>query len=93
MSAPANVLEDALQPLRAMLAADGYALATSDGEGGRVVVLDVTATPDACAECLAPPAVIASVARSCLSDSALGPDIAIEVHVPDKDLADKRPGH
>jgi hypothetical protein len=92
MSAPAN-LEEALQPLKAMLAADGYALATSDGEDGRVIVLDVTATPDACAECLAPAAVIASVARSCLSDSTITSDVAIEVHVPDKGAADAGPGH
>ncbi len=92
MSAPAN-LEEALQRLRAMLAADGYALATSEGEDGRMIVLDVTATADACAECLAPPAVIASVARSCLSDSSMTSGIAIEVHVPDKDLADNGLGH
>jgi hypothetical protein len=89
---PAN-LEEALQPLRAMLAADGYALATRDREDGLAVILDVTATPDACAECLAPPAVIASVARSCLSDSAMTSDIAIEVRVPDKGLAEKGLGH
>jgi hypothetical protein len=77
-------LEHALEPLRSMLAADGYALATrEDGDGG-ALVLDVTATPDACAECLAPATVIASVARSCLADFPTTAGIAIEVRVPEK---------
>jgi hypothetical protein len=79
-------LEQALEPLRSMLAADGYALATSeDGDGG-ALVLDVTATPDACAECLAPATVIASVARSCLADFPRTAGIAIEVRVPERQL-------
>lgn len=77
-------LEKALEPLRAMLGADGYALSASRSEGGRAILLDVTATPDACEECLAPPAVIASVARSCLSDASVASDVAIDVHVPEK---------
>lgn len=77
-------LGKALEPLRAMLGADGYALSASHSEGGKAILLDVTATPSACEECLAPPAVIASVARSCLSDASIAPGIAIEVRVPEK---------
>jgi hypothetical protein len=83
VSAPQE-LEQALEPLRSMLAADGYALATSDSQDGSAIVLDVTATPEACAECLAPASVIASVARSCLADSSIAPGVAIEVRVPEK---------
>ena len=64
MSVPANVDEE-FEPVRAMLAADGYELAAGLSADGRTIVLDITATADACAECLAPPTVIASVARSC----------------------------
>jgi hypothetical protein len=92
MSAPLE-LEQALQPLRSMLAADGYALATSDSADGRGIVLDVTATPEACAECLAPASVIASVARSCLADSAVAPGVAIEVRVPEKGAEEQSSPH
>jgi hypothetical protein len=78
----AAALELALQPLREMLAADGYALNARDADDGRSIVLDVTATASACAECLAPAAVIASVARSCLSDSSMVTERTIEVRVP-----------
>jgi hypothetical protein len=88
MSAPAD-LEQALEPLRSMLAADGYALATSDSGDGGAIVIDVTATPDACAECLAPASVIASVARSCLADFPATAALAVEVRVPEKQLAEE----
>ena len=53
MSAATDLTEE-LEPLRAMLAADGYELAADLSADGRTVVLDITATADACAECLAP---------------------------------------
>jgi hypothetical protein len=81
MSAATNVTEE-LEPLRAMLAADGYALATSFSTDGRTIVLDITATADACAECLAPPTVIASVARSCFSESSALAGREIDVRLP-----------
>jgi len=81
MSAAANVTEE-LEPLRAMLAADGYALAASFSSDGRTIVLDITATVDACAECLAPPTVIASVARSCFSEFSALAGREIDVHLP-----------
>jgi hypothetical protein len=81
VSAATNVTEE-LEPLRAMLAADGYALATALSADGRTVVLDITATADACAECLAPPTVIASVARSCFSESSAFAGREIDVRLP-----------
>jgi hypothetical protein len=75
-------LTEAMQPLRAMLAADGYALEVSRGADGRTIVLEVTATGDACADCLAPPAVIAAVARDCVpADSPLAGG-EIDVRLP-----------
>jgi hypothetical protein len=74
-------IADALQPLRAMLGADGYKLeATHEADGA--LKLDVLATPSACAECLAPAGVIASVARSCLRDAGLEQDVELTVAVP-----------
>jgi hypothetical protein len=71
-----------LEPVRAMLAADGYDLAVDLSADGHTVVLDITATPDACAECLAPATVIASVARSCLADGSELAGREIDVRLP-----------
>jgi hypothetical protein len=80
MSASGDSAE--LEPLRSMLAADGYALAIDLSADGRTVVLDITATADACAECLAPATVIASVARSCLADGSALAGREIDVRLP-----------
>jgi hypothetical protein len=71
-----------LEPVRAMLAADGYDLAVDLSADGHTVVLDITATADACAECLAPATVIASVARSCLADGSELAGREIDVRLP-----------
>jgi hypothetical protein len=74
-------LTAALEPLRAMLRADGYELqAAREADGA--LKLDVLATPEACAECLAPAGVIASVARSCLRDAGFAQDVELTVAVP-----------
>ena len=73
---------DELEPLRAMLGADGYDLAVDLSADGRTVVLDITATADACAECLAPATVIASVARSCLAEGSALAGREIDVRLP-----------
>jgi hypothetical protein len=78
----ATDVTEGLEPLRAMLAADGYALAVALSADGRTIVLDITATADACAECLAPPTVIASVARSCCSESPALAGREIDVRLP-----------
>ncbi|MHB1810585.1 MAG: hypothetical protein ACYCU0_15005, partial [Solirubrobacteraceae bacterium] len=74
-------------PLKAMLAADGYALAASASEDGRTLRLEIDATADACDECLAPAPVIASVARSCLADASISEDLEIDVRMPDEPSA------
>jgi hypothetical protein len=81
MSDPTGASEE-LAPLRSMLAADGYALGVDLSADGRTVVLDITATADACAECLAPATVIASVARSCLADGSALAGREIDVRLP-----------
>jgi hypothetical protein len=75
-------LDAAMEPLRTMLAADGYALVVSSGGDDDTIVLDVSVTADACEECLSPADVIAAVARSCIpQDSPLARD-RIDVHLP-----------
>jgi hypothetical protein len=81
MSVATNLTAE-LEPVRAMLAADGYELSTALSADGRTIVLDITATADACAECLAPPTVIASVARNCLSESSALAGREIDVRLP-----------
>lgn len=65
-----------------MLAADGYALVADLSADGHTILLEVTATPDACAACLAPAGVIAAVARSCLSEHSSLAEHEINVHLP-----------
>ena len=48
-----SAIAAALEPLRALLSADGYALELIEASGSRVVAM-ITAGPDACAECLVP---------------------------------------
>lgn len=65
-----------LDSMRATLAADGYSLhAHEDGER---VVVTITATPEACEDCLAPP----DVMRAILGRSLAVPVEAIELHYP-----------
>jgi hypothetical protein len=81
MSAATNLTAE-LEPVRAMLAADGYDLAAALSADGRTIVLDITATAAACAECLAPPTVIAAVARSCFSETSELVGREIDVRLP-----------
>lgn len=52
MATDRAVLVQALDPLREMLAADGYALRCTASDTS--VLINIDATADACAECLAP---------------------------------------
>jgi hypothetical protein len=65
-----------LAGMRATLAADGYALDARE-EDERVVVT-ITATPEACEDCLAPP----DVMRAILGKSLAVPPEAIDLHYP-----------
>ena len=67
---------EGLQSMRATLAADGYDLDARE-EGERVVVT-ITATPEACEDCLAPPEVM----RAILGRSLAVPTDAIDLHYP-----------
>ena len=65
-----------LEGMRATLATDGYDLdAREDGER---VVVTITATPEACEDCLAPP----DVMRAILSQSLAVPAEAIDLRYP-----------
>jgi hypothetical protein len=69
-------VEDALRPMAAILEADGYRLAVSTPQGAPVV-LEVVAGPDACAECLVPKEVLASIAVDHLARAGLRSELEI----------------
>ena len=61
----AELVDAALGPMKTMLIADGYLLdARLDG---RVLEISVSATPDACAECLVPKEMLAAMAADMLT--------------------------
>jgi hypothetical protein len=57
--------EQALQALRTSLEADGYRLEVRAGEGERVAVR-ISATPEACADCLVPKVVLRGILEQAL---------------------------
>jgi hypothetical protein len=67
---------EGLTAMRATLAADGYDLDARE-EDERVVVT-ITATPEACEDCLAPP----DVMRAILGKSLAVPAEAIDLYYP-----------
>jgi hypothetical protein len=67
---------EGLAGMRATLAADGYDLDARE-EGERVVV-SITATPEACEDCLAPP----DVMRAILGQALAVPAGAIDLRYP-----------
>lgn len=76
---PTAELEAALQPMAAILEADGYRLAVTGAEGAPVL-LEVVAGPDACADCLVPKEVFESIALDHLARAGLRP--ALEIRYP-----------
>jgi hypothetical protein len=73
---------EGLETMRATLAADGYAIDARE-EGERVLV-QIDATPAACADCLAPPAVMQAV----LARTLAVPAELIDVRYPDGEEED-----
>jgi hypothetical protein len=57
--------EEALQTLRRSLEADGYRLHVLQGQGGRVAVR-ISATEEACADCLVPKPLLRSILHRAL---------------------------
>jgi hypothetical protein len=69
-------IEEALAPVRAMLAADGYQLAVAEGSGV-TALLTITAGPEACEYCLVPKSVLESIAVKNLRQHGLVMDVAL----------------
>lgn len=68
-----------LQPLAALLGADGYELTAS--VEGHALAVTVKAGPDACADCLVPPAVFEQILRDALERGAVH-DMPMDVRYP-----------
>jgi hypothetical protein len=85
-----DAADRALDPLREVLEADGYRLATSIAEAGGApkLVLQIEATPEACADCLVPRGVAESIARTYLAEAVSDADrIALEIRYPTDPIA------
>lgn len=67
-AAGTDVVDAALQPMRATLQADGYALEWSLEEPDQIGVR-VFATSDACEDCLVPPDIIRAIIAKALLDT------------------------
>lgn len=68
--------QQGLKDVQTMLEADGYSVDARE-EGERVVVT-ISATPEACEDCLSPP----DLMRAILGKSLAVPAEAIELHYP-----------
>ncbi len=71
---------EALDGIRAALEADGYRIEVKEGTSGRVGVV-ISATPEACADCLVPPPVM----RSILGEALGVPGDSIDLTYPATD--------
>ena len=72
MVASSEQAESALARMQTMLAADGYQLDVEVSEGQ--LNLTVRATPEACAECLVPKTLLASMAVTMLGEGGIPVD-------------------
>jgi hypothetical protein len=70
--------ERALDPLRSMLAADGYLLHLESRSGSaNELSITVKAGPDACEECLVPVELFTDIVTRHLADNGLRPSVTI----------------
>lgn len=84
MTVTVEQVAGALGSVSEMLQADGYALSVDDVVGDTAHV-SVSATPDACADCLAPRAVVAQIM---LNDLASVPGVTkVELTYPEGSAA------
>ena len=85
ITAPTDAVTNALGKMRTMLQADGYDLHVEVETGTATLI--VLATPEACAECLVPKEMLASMAASMLHDDGISlerTDIRVEYPLDQK---------
>jgi hypothetical protein len=87
-TAPSSAVLDALAPLRAMLAADGYELELRE-ERTRVLLAEIKAGPKACADCLVPKTMMQGYIEEALRSSRIAEPVDIRLIYPG-DLAGTR---
>lgn len=75
-------VDDALEPVRSMLEAEGFRLTVTGGEGSPIV-LSVTAGPEACEYCLVPKSTLRAIALDKLAGHGAGGSVDIEVVYPE----------
>ena len=79
---PENVMTQ-LQPVRQALEADGYELACLEASADQIV-LQVSAGPGVCEDCLVPKAVLGGMVATRLEASGLASVPAIAIRYPDE---------
>jgi len=78
-----STVNEAMQPLRDMLAADGYALRLETV--ARTLTVNIDATADACEDCLAPPDTIAMIVKDRLKNAGVPVEgVSVDVVMPAK---------
>ena len=83
MSNEGAALDRAFAKMRSLLQADGYDLAVARADAAGIV-LGITAGPQACADCLVPPAIMEMYARDAIKDLAEWADAPIAFRYPEK---------
>jgi hypothetical protein len=78
---PHAAINTALEPLRTMLAADGYELEIRD-EDESLIVAEIKAGPEACAECLVPKDIMRAHFESALRAALAGDVPAVKLIYP-----------
>jgi hypothetical protein len=76
-----QTVKEAMEPLQQMLAADGYAmrLATSH----RTLTVNIDATADACADCLAPAGTIELIVKDRLKSAGVAVEgVSVDIVMP-----------
>jgi len=78
-----STVNEAMQPLRDMLAADGYALRLETV--ARTLTVNIDATADACEDCLAPPEMIGMMVKDRLKNAGVPVEgVTVDVVMPAK---------
>jgi hypothetical protein len=76
-----QTVAEAMEPLREMLAADGYALRVATTH--RSLTVNIDATPDACEDCLAPAGTIELIVKDRLESAGIPTEgVDLEVVMP-----------
>jgi hypothetical protein len=76
MDSSLRTLEEALRGIVESMATDGYVMRIGSWDGRRLAI-DIEAGPDACADCLVPPATMSLIVRGVIPDGVTVEDLVV----------------